>query len=46
MKTTRTERFCAYWNLGSRLESSQQAKNIGPTLALNGYLYESYMGNP
>ena len=25
---------------------TQQAKNIGPALALNGYLYGSYMGNP
>ena len=25
---------------------TQQAKNIGPTWALNGYLYGSYMDNP
>ena len=29
-----------------RLVLAQQAKNIGPTWALNGYLYGSYMGNP
>ena len=28
------------------LVSSQQAKDIGPTWATNGYLYGSYMGNP
>ena len=28
------------------VRTPQQAKNIGPTLALNGYLYGSYMGNP
>ena len=25
---------------------AQQAKDIGPTWATNGYLYGSYMGNP
>ena len=26
--------------------TSQQAKNIGPTWAPNGFLYGSYTGNP
>ena len=35
-----------YTKYSDTLTPSQQAKNIGPTLALNGYLYGSYMGNP
>ena len=28
------------------VDTTQQAKDIGPIRATNGYLYGSYMGNP
>ena len=40
------EVFSKRKEFASLVDPSQQAKNIGPTLALNGYLYGSYMGNP